>query len=139
MSIRRELNEAELVAWGEELGRTLAPPQVVWLQGDLGAGKTTVTQAIVRGFGVRSLATSPTYDLVHRYEGPRGMVYHVDCYRLRRPDDAADLDWETLATGALLLIEWPERAGDWAPPPTRRIRLAHVADPGLRRLEVETP
>ena len=133
------VTEAQLVAWGEALGRALAPGEVVWLEGDLGAGKTTLVQAIVRGLGVAEPATSPTYDLVHRYQGPRGPVYHVDCYRLRRPEDAADLDWETLAAGDLLLVEWPERAGAWAAPATRVIRLAHGEDPAVRGLEVLAP
>jgi tRNA threonylcarbamoyladenosine biosynthesis protein TsaE len=126
------------VAAGETLGRTLAPGAVVWLQGSLGAGKTTMAQAIVRALGAPGRATSPTYSLVHRYEGRRGPVYHVDCFRLRNPDEAADLDWETLAAGDALLIEWPERAGSWAPPPDHQIRLAHLdAGPALRRVVIE--
>ncbi len=113
---------------GVQLGRELAPRSVVWLEGPLGAGKTTMARAIVRGRGVPELATSPTYGLVHHYEGPRGSVYHVDCYRLRKPDEAADLDWETLLGGDLLLIEWPARAGAWAPKPTLTLSLDHAGD-----------
>ena len=81
-------------------------------EGDLGAGKTTFIQAIARGLGVEVPATSPTYALVHRYRGRRGPVFHLDCYRLRSPDEAADLDWEgLLAEGDAILVEWPERAG----------------------------
>jgi tRNA threonylcarbamoyladenosine biosynthesis protein TsaE len=108
---------------------------VVWLTGPLGAGKTTLARALVRGRGVRDEATSPTYALVHHYEGPRGAVYHLDCYRLRTGDDAADLDWATLAAGDLLLIEWPERAGPWAPAATHRVMLEHAGDDS-RRLAV---
>lgn len=128
------MTEPELIAAGEALGRALAPGEVVWLQGDLGAGKTTMVRAIAKGLGVRESATSPTYSLVHRYEGRRGPVYHVDCYRLRRPDEAADLDWEGLAAGDALLLEWPERAGPWAAPPTRLLRLGHAEDPERRWL-----
>jgi tRNA threonylcarbamoyladenosine biosynthesis protein TsaE len=81
-------------------------------------------------------ATSPTYALVHRYRGRRGPVFHLDCYRLRSPDEAADLDWEgLLAEGDAILVEWPERAGAWLPRPARRFRLHHVADPERRGLE----
>jgi tRNA threonylcarbamoyladenosine biosynthesis protein TsaE len=133
----RELTEAELVAEGESLGRDLPPRSVLFLEGELGAGKTTLVKAIVRGLGVSAPATSPTYALVHHYEGRRGPVYHLDCYRLRTPDEAADLDWETLVgEGDAVLIEWPERAGVWPPAPTRRLRLSHVADPARRGLEV---
>ena len=85
---------------------------------------------------MREAATSPSYALVHHYEGSRGAVYHVDCFRLRDPEEAHDLDWETLRAGDALLIEWPERAGGWAPRPSRRVRLALVAEPEIRRVEL---
>jgi len=125
------------VAEGEELGRNLPRGAVLVFEGDLGAGKTTFIRAIVRGLGVPTAATSPTYALVHRYAGPRGPVFHLDCYRLRNPDEAADLDWEgLLSEGDAVLIEWPERAGPWVPEPTMRFRLGHLDDPGRRSLEV---
>jgi tRNA threonylcarbamoyladenosine biosynthesis protein TsaE len=129
------LDLAALEAAGRELGATLPAGSVVWLEGDLGAGKTTLTRAILTGRGVTTTGASPTYALVHHHEGPRGSVYHLDCYRLRRPDDAADLDWETLAGADLVVIEWPERAGAWAPPPTHRIRLGHHGE-DTRTMEV---
>ena len=132
-----ELTLAELIAQGETLGRTLPPRSVVAFEGALGAGKTTLVQAIARGLGVVAPTTSPTYALVHRYQGRRGPVFHVDCYRLRLPDEAADLDWEgLLREGDAVLIEWPERAGAWLPQPLRRFRLHHVADPDRRGLQV---
>lgn len=130
------LSEPGLEALAEDLGRCLSPGEVVWLTGDLGAGKTTFAKALVRGVGVTEPATSPTYALVHRYRGPRGPVYHVDCYRLRSPDEAHDLDWETLVQGFALVLEWPERAGPWAPPPSRRVRLGHTENPDERSVEL---
>ena len=134
--VKTELDEAGLAALAEELGRCLAPGEVVWLEGDLGAGKTAFVRSLARGLGVAEPATSPSYALVHHYEGRRGPVYHVDCYRLRAPEEAYDLDWESLLSGDALLLEWPERAGAWAPPPTRRVRLAHTGDPGVRAVEL---
>jgi tRNA threonylcarbamoyladenosine biosynthesis protein TsaE len=132
----RPLSEAELRAEGEALGRALSPGSVLRLEGDLGAGKTTFVQAIARGLGVAEGASSPTYALVHRYQGQRGPVFHLDCYRLRSPDEAADLDWESLLReGDALLIEWPERAGSWVPSATHRFRLHHLPDPARRGLE----
>ena len=134
--MRRDLTEQELSDEGERIGRSLPPRSVLLFEGDLGAGKTTLVQAIARGLGVRGAATSPTYALVHHYEGRRGPVYHLDCYRLRHEDEAADLDWETLVReGDALLVEWPERAGAWVPAPTRRFRLSHLDDPSRRGLE----
>jgi tRNA A37 threonylcarbamoyladenosine biosynthesis protein TsaE len=72
---------------------------------------------------------------VHRYEGRRGPVYHVDCYRLRSPEEASDLDWEALGAADALLVEWPERGGAWVPPATHRFRLSHVDDAERRELE----
>lgn len=131
------LSEAELRSWGETFGKKLAPGSIVTLAGPLGAGKTTLVQAIARGLGVATSPTSPTYTYVHRYDGARGVVYHLDCYRLKHPDDAADLDWESILTEAdATLIEWPERAGDWVPKPSARITLGYADDPDLRSLEV---
>jgi tRNA threonylcarbamoyladenosine biosynthesis protein TsaE len=91
---------------------------------------------VVRGLGVGEQVTSPSYGLVHRYVGPRGVVFHLDCYRLRQPEEAADLDFEgILAESDVLLVEWPERAGAWLPTPTRRFRLHHLPDTGQRGLE----
>ena len=136
MPERRLLSEAELDAEGERIGQTLPPGSVLLFEGDLGAGKTSLVKAIVRGLGGGDSASSPTYALVHHYHGARGPDYPVDCYRLRTPAEAADLDWDALASADALLVEWPERAGGWVPPATRRFRLAHVDDPGRRALEV---
>jgi tRNA threonylcarbamoyladenosine biosynthesis protein TsaE len=134
--VTRSLTEAELQAEGEALGRELTPGELLTFEGDLGAGKTTFIKAIARGLGVTRPATSPTYALVHRYRGTRGPVFHLDCFRLRSPDEAADLDWEgLLSEGDAILVEWPERAGAWIPAPTRSFRLYHVANPDRRGLE----
>ncbi|HSE52703.1 MAG TPA: tRNA (adenosine(37)-N6)-threonylcarbamoyltransferase complex ATPase subunit type 1 TsaE [Gemmatimonadales bacterium] len=132
----RLLDEQALGQVARDLGELLEPGAVVWLEGELGAGKTTFARSLVGALGVPGPAPSPTYALVHHYDGRRGPVYHVDCYRLGSPDEARDLDWETLITGDALLIEWPERAGSWAPRPTHRIRLAHTPDAALRQLDL---
>jgi tRNA threonylcarbamoyladenosine biosynthesis protein TsaE len=132
----RELTQPQLEAEGETIGRSLPPGAVLAFEGDLGAGKTTLIQAIARGLGVTGRATSPTYALVHRYPGRRGPVFHLDCYRLLSADEAGDLDWEGLvAEGDAILVEWPDRAGPWLPEPARRFRLHHLADVTRRGLE----
>jgi tRNA threonylcarbamoyladenosine biosynthesis protein TsaE len=130
-------DEAGLIRLGESLGASLPQQAVVWLEGELGAGKTTLVRALAAARGAALAATSPTFNLVHRYDGPRGPVFHVDCYRLRTPDEAAELHWEDMeTTGDLLLVEWPERGGSWVAPPMVRIRLDHVADIDRRRVTV---
>ena len=133
----RSLSQDELAAEGEALGRELAPGELVTFEGELGAGKTTFIKAVARGLGVTGTANSPTYALVHRYRGARGPVFHLDCFRLRAPDEAADLDWEgIMSEGDAILVEWPERAGAWIPTPSRRFRLVHLPDPDRRGLEL---
>ena len=131
----RLLTEAEMLQAAEALGRNLPPGAIVALEGDLGAGKTSFARAVVRGLGGPE-ATSPTFALVHRYPGRRGPVFHLDCYRLRRPEEAADLDWESLLAEAdALLVEWPERAGGWMPTPTHRFQFHHLEAPERRGVE----
>lgn len=127
--------EAELAAWGERFGRVAQPPLVVTISGELGAGKTTLVRAICRGYGVVDDVTSPTFALVHRYDSPRSPVYHVDLYRLESAAELTQIGWdELLAEDALLLIEWPERAGDRVPRVHVPISLQHLPHDRGRRL-----
>jgi tRNA threonylcarbamoyladenosine biosynthesis protein TsaE len=130
------LSANELSRFGEELGAQLRAPAVIGLSGELGTGKTTLVQAICRGLGASARATSPTYALVHHYEAGQTPVYHVDCYRLRQPDEARDLGFDDMVRErAIILIEWPERAGDWTPQLDRHLRLSYDADPAHRIVE----
>ena len=133
---RLALTEPELVAWGERFGSAARAPLVVGLTGDLGSGTTTLVRAICRGYGVEGEVTSPTFALVHEYEAPRTPVYHLDLYRLERPSELANVGWDdVLSSGALVLVEWPERAGALMPEDAVPIELEHLAgDPGRRLL-----
>ncbi|HEX8942089.1 MAG TPA: tRNA (adenosine(37)-N6)-threonylcarbamoyltransferase complex ATPase subunit type 1 TsaE [Gemmatimonadaceae bacterium] len=129
------LTEAELVAWGEEFGRSANAPLVVTIAGELGAGKTTLVQAICRGYGVREEVTSPTFALVHRYAAPASPVYHLDLYRLDSPLELTNIAWDEIVSDeALVLVEWPERAGDRIPRIHVPISLQHLPDDPSRRL-----
>jgi len=129
------VTEEELTAWGERFGRAVRPPLVVTLSGDLGAGKTTLVRAICRGYGVPNDVTSPTFTLVHEYAGVRSVVYHLDLYRLRGPEELANLGWEDILDAeALVLIEWPEHAGVLLPPDHVPILLQHLPGDPTRRL-----
>src|SRR3989442_5499879 len=105
--------------------------------GGWGGGKAPPAQAFGGGRGGGGPATSPTYALVHEYPTPDSrLVYHVDCYRLRSPAEAQDLGFEDMVRDrAIVLIEWPERAGPWLPPLQRHFKLAYDADPELRVVE----
>lgn len=128
------LTEAELRDWGERFGRQLRAPAVVTLAGDLGAGKTTLVQAICRGLGVTGDVTSPTFALVHEYEGRGATVYHLDLYRLQRESELEALGWDDiLAADGVVLVEWPERAAGLIPRDHIPIRLEHLPDDSTRR------
>jgi tRNA threonylcarbamoyladenosine biosynthesis protein TsaE len=130
------LSASELSRFGEEIGAQLRAPAVIGLSGELGTGKTTLVQAICRGLGARARATSPTYALVHHYAAAATPVYHVDCYRLRHPDEARDLGFDDMVRErAIILIEWPERAGPWTPPLDRHFQLSYDQDPAHRTVE----
>lgn len=123
------LTEQELTDWGERLGRSIQPPLLITLGGDLGAGKTTLTRAICRGYGVTEEVTSPTFTIVHEYAGARSKVYHLDLYRLRAAPELARLGWdEMLAEHALVIVEWPDRAMELMPHGHVPISLSHVVD-----------
>lgn len=125
-----QLEELALEWWEQ-----LPPGSVVWLSGDLGTGKTTLVQAFTRA-AKATPATSPSFALVHEYRSPEGPLVHVDCYRLRRPEEAWDLDLPELCRRArALFIEWPERAGPFAPEPDLHLALSYATSPDRRMIE----
>lgn len=125
----------ELRAWGHRFGKAAHPPVVVVIRGELGAGKTTLVQAICRGYGVEEEVTSPTFALVHEYQAPRSPVYHLDLYRLDRPAQLDAIGWDEIVSArALVLVEWPERAGDRLPHGIVTLSLQHLEDDPDRRL-----
>ena len=129
------VTEAELRSWGERLGRAATAPLVIAISGDLGAGKTTLAQAICRGAGVPDFVTSPTFALVQRYDGARAPVYHVDLYRLESARELVNLGWDdVLRDDALVLVEWPERAERHIPDDALHIEIEHHPTDAARRL-----
>lgn len=129
------MTESELREWGRKFGRSAHAPLVVTISGELGAGKTTLVQAICAGYGVTDEVTSPTFALVHEYHAPRSPVHHLDLYRLDRPDQLDEIAWDELVSArAVVLIEWPERAGDRVPAGHVSLSLQHLPDDPDRRL-----
>lgn len=134
------LDEAALTEWGEQIGAGVQPPLVLALRGELGAGKSTLARAILRGTGVRGPLPSPTFNLVFRYGTPRRFpAYHLDLYRLENEEEVWELGWSELGSaGDLVLIEWPERAEALLPAPRWDLRLEEDAT-GTQRLLAATP
>lgn len=114
----------------ERLGRTLAQylpdrPVVMYLEGDLGAGKTTTARALLHALGVTGAVRSPTYTLIERYDIARGDVAHLDLYRIADPEELDYLALDEVAERACLwLIEWPQRGAGALPAPDLILHLA---------------
>lgn len=96
----------------------------VYLEGDLGAGKTTLVRGVLRGLGYQGRVKSPTYTLVEIYDLPAFDLYHFDLYRMHDPREWLDAGFRDVSDGrAVTLIEWPEKAAGWLPAPDVVLRL----------------
>ena len=121
---------------GERLGASARPGDVFALWGELGTGKTVLAKGLARGLGVSGPVTSPTFLLVHEYDGPVPM-YHVDFFRLD-PKDVGGVGWEEyLDLDGVVVIEWPDRAAESLPRERLDVRLEHVAQT-KRRVRLES-
>jgi tRNA threonylcarbamoyladenosine biosynthesis protein TsaE len=113
-------------ALGRRLADLLCPPLTVWLEGDLGTGKTTLTRGILRGLGHGGAVRSPTYTLLEPYDLGHRRLYHLDLYRL---GDSEELEYlglrDLLDRDSLLFVEWPQRGGAILPPADLIIRLQY--------------
>ncbi len=121
---------AETLKFGRLLGREARPGDVFTLTGDLGAGKTTLTQAIGQGLEVPESCyiTSPTFSLLHEYPG-RFPLYHMDLYRLAGEEEVEELGFEDYIYGeGLTVIEWPDRLGSLMPEDRLDIELSIVSE-----------
>lgn len=133
------LDEASLVRWGERIGETVDTPVFLGLRGPLGAGKSVLARAVGQGLGVQQPMPSPSFNLLFRYPARMGMeVVHMDLYRLESPDQLWELGWEELGQpNEVVLVEWPEHAGELLPKDHWIIDLASVpAKPKLRDIGV---
>jgi len=129
---------AETAALGARIAASLGMGDAVALEGDLGAGKTTLARAILTALGLLEDVPSPTFTLVQRYETPRLVVTHFDLYRIEKDAELEELGLdEALAEGAAL-IEWPERAGTHLPADALHVQLA-IIDETTRRVRLSGP
>jgi tRNA threonylcarbamoyl adenosine modification protein YjeE len=124
-------------ALGARIAGGLQAGDAVALEGDLGAGKTTLARAILEGLGVTEDVPSPTFTLVQQYETPKLAVRHYDFYRIEEPSEVNELGLDEALDEGAVLIEWPERAPQRIPADALHIhltiaghgRMAHIEGP----------
>ena len=145
-----EVNSVEETwALAKKLAAELKPGDVVCLEGDLGAGKTTFTQGLAAALGVPGRVNSPTFCIVQEHRSSPStlnsqpstlnpqpaLLVHMDLYRLHGEDDVIAIGWEDyLAEGAILVVEWPERAGTLIPSDARHVVFTHLEGEESRRI-----
>lgn len=121
---------------GRALGVSLQPGDLICLQGDLGAGKTTFTQGLAEGWGSTDSVSSPTFVMVNLYRAPNGTpLYHMDAYRIESLPEAAQLGLEDMLSEGALIVEWPERIRGILPVECLWLSLTHESE-NERRIEI---
>jgi len=127
----------DIPAAAQQIIDIIGESRIILLKGNLGAGKTTLTQQIVATLGHTGSTSSPTYSLVNEYEGDSGPIYHMDLYRLNDLDEAYDIGIEDyLYSGNFCFIEWPELIMDMIEGESFvQMNIEQIED-GVRRVEV---
>jgi tRNA threonylcarbamoyladenosine biosynthesis protein TsaE len=129
-------NEDATLAAGEQLATALPERLTVFLRGDLGAGKTTLTRGLLRGLGFTGKVKSPTYTLVEPYKDSRIVVYHFDFYRFTHAEEFLEAGLEEYFEGdGIRIVEWPDRANPYLPAADLELHLQISAEGG-RTLEL---
>jgi tRNA threonylcarbamoyladenosine biosynthesis protein TsaE len=133
-------DEAATLAFGAQLAKDLKAGMTLYLEGDLGAGKTTLVRGLLRELGHAGRVKSPTYTLAETYSLPAFELYHFDLYRLHDPREWLDAGFRDASGGsAVSVIEWPEKAAGWLPAPDAIIRLTIADDARAIECEARSP
>lgn len=128
-------DEAATAALAQRLAPALRAGGVVYLHGELGAGKTSFARALLRALGANERIKSPTYSLIESYRFGGIVAHHLDLYRIADPGELEFLGLDALAEpSGLVLVEWPERGAGALPPPDWRLDLAHAGTGRRARL-----
>ena len=132
------LSEEETLELGRNLARGLKGGELILLEGDLGMGKTVFARGVAVGLGIREdEVRSPSFTLVHEYEGGRCPLFHVDLYRLDDGDELEGLGLEELTEGGgVVLVEWGEKLPPWYKRDALTVRFLDLGE-GSRRIEID--
>ena len=132
-------NENETRNIAKEFSNVLRPGDIVCLYGDLGCGKTTFSQAAIAALGVKERVTSPTFTIVHEYEG-KFPVYHFDVYRVHSEEDMFEIGYEEYFFGkGVCFIEWADFISDLIPENVYKIYLKYTDEDDGRMIRIEYP
>ncbi len=127
------LDADETRQWGQALAKRLSPGDIVALIGDLGAGKTVLTQGILKGVGIQEPVSSPSFIMAREYQTPTPAV-HIDLYRLNNTNDFLALGFDEYLNGQwIAVIEWAEKIADILPQKHHQINLSWGDDPNCQR------
>ena len=134
------LSEEETLALGHKMAQSLKGGELIVLEGDLGSGKTVFVRGIASGLGVpEDQVRSPSFALVHEYEGGRCPLFHVDLYRLAGGEDLEDLGLDELTeAGGVVLVEWGEKLPLWYRRDALTVRF-HDLGEGSRQIALDLP
>ena len=129
-------SEEETFRIAEEYAKSIAPGDVICLEGDLGAGKTHFTKGFVTAFGIdMSVVSSPTFALINEYHGENIEIYHFDCYRLEDVREALEIGAEEYFYGdGICIIEWPERIRELLPSNSKTVTIT-TTGPSKREIQ----
>lgn len=130
--ISHSVNETENFAY--ELAAKITAPKVICLTGDLGAGKTAFTRGFARYFGIEKGVSSPTFIIMHRYEGSE-VINHYDLYRLSDFDELLDIGFEEQIESGISIIEWPDSFMQYLPDDKIVVRITRLGD-NERKIEL---
>lgn len=133
-------HEDEMLALGARLAQACGHSgAIIFLHGELGAGKTTLVRGFLRGLGHAGKVKSPTYTLVEPYEIDQRPIYHFDLYRLAGPQELEYIGIrDFLERNAIFLVEWPERGAHYLPPPDIEVKIDYAGSERLVRFEAKT-
>ena len=134
-------DETATLALGAAIARIVRPGAHIYLSGDLGAGKTTLSRGLLHALGHPGRVKSPTYTLVELYVISKLNLYHFDFYRFNDPEEWNEAGFRDLFNETnICLVEWPEKAGNLLPPPDLMVQLRPAEQSGrIATIEAETP